>query len=58
MHALRINCDFCDKPIADPGGLIFSPPHGEGQPMVVTKLHVCVACWPDIVAMKGKKREP
>lgn len=39
---LKINCDYCDKELTEPGALIFSPPDEDGR---VWKFHKCVDCW-------------
>lgn len=39
--SLQINCDICEKPLEEPGALVFSPPNGT----VVSKYHVCIKCF-------------
>jgi hypothetical protein len=44
-YGLRIDCDRCDKPLTEPGGLAFGPPSLAS--ILVTKRHICVDCWFD-----------
>jgi hypothetical protein len=41
---LRFVCDFCDRVLTEPGGLVFSPP-APSKKWLVSKYHVCVECW-------------
>jgi len=38
-------CDFCKKELEDFGGILFSPPENG----LVKKLHVCRACYSEII---------
>lgn len=39
---LKVECDFCDEEINEPGALLFSPPNEFGM---ARKLHLCATCW-------------
>lgn len=40
---MEINCDICQKPLTEQGGLLFSPPING----LVKKTHYCVSCFKD-----------
>jgi hypothetical protein len=50
---LDVRCDRCEREIMRPGALIFNPPSNET--LLVEKYHICVDCWPTIVAMLNDK---
>lgn len=44
--SIRSNCDFCRKKLKVLGGLLFSPPHSDGD---VRKYHLCQSCFKRIL---------
>lgn len=55
---LAIDCDGCGRPLAEPGGLMFSPPDS-GTAHAVEKDHLCTHCYWRIktfIAAMGDKR--
>ena len=59
VDELPVSCSRCGKPLKKLGGLIFSPPmvciHFGPQSSTVSKYHICVECWPDVISrfLKG-----
>lgn len=47
---LHFDCVRCRMPIERPGGLLISPPDGDG---FCRKSHVCADCWPAVAAAAG-----
>lgn len=47
IEGVKVDCRRCGRPISTPGALAFSPPPLHGD--IVTKYHVCVLCWPDML---------
>jgi hypothetical protein len=45
---LELKCDKCGQELRHPGALVFSPPTSETW--LVEKYHVCVECWPTVLA--------
>ena len=58
---ISIKCDFCDRHLNEPGGLLFGPPDGSGMSR---KKHLCVSCFRfyDMASTewrgKAQKKEP
>ena len=49
---MKVTCSACDKAVAEPGGLLFSPPfknNKDSSIFAVHKYHICVDCWPALV---------
>ena len=40
---LDVSCDYCGKPLTEPGALMFSPPDPRTRQCM--KIHVCAPCW-------------
>ena len=45
---VKLKCDRCGLELFEPGALLFSPPRR--AEWIVEKYHLCVECWPKIVA--------
>lgn len=39
---IEVICNHCNKPLDQPGALMFSPP---SKSHTVRKFHLCVKCW-------------
>jgi|RhiMethySRZTD1v2_1073278.scaffolds.fasta_scaffold3554659_1 hypothetical protein len=46
---LELRCDICHGLLDEPEALIFSPPMSKAW--LIEKFHVCVDCWPTVVAL-------
>lgn len=49
---MKITCYSCNKPITNPGALVFSPPVKNNKDMSVSsvhKYHICLECWPRVI---------
>jgi hypothetical protein len=56
LKGRTIRCDCCDKPLNEPGALLFEPPRG--VPARSVKWHICVECAPHVlqlIKMAGEK---
>ncbi len=42
-------CDACGKELQEPGALLFSPPPTVEKHAPVTKYHVCVPCYRELL---------
>lgn len=49
---LDVSCDYCGKPLTEPGALMFSPPDPRTRQCL--KLHVCVLCWRSVEGLAEK----
>lgn len=46
MIFLEIKCDYCNNPMKELGGLVFSPPDENGM---VKKYHACKSCFMKLI---------
>jgi len=44
--AIRLKCDKCNKELAKPGALLFSPPNKKS---IVRKFHLCIKCYGEML---------
>jgi hypothetical protein len=51
---IAVKCDFCDRHLNEPGGLLFGPPDESGMSR---KKHLCVSCFRlyDVASLEGRR---